>query len=68
MRKASIFVSVILLALTSIPVVLTAMSGYSITHPNVIGVFKYPTIGACVGAFLIVASYIADRLYPARQS
>lgn len=60
-NKVAIFVALVLLVLTSIPVQLLMKEGVQVAHPRVNGIFIYPTIGACVGALLVVASYIFPK-------
>ena len=60
-NKVAIAVALVLLALTSIPVLLLASQGIEVAHPRIYGVFTHPTIGACVGAMLVVASYFFSK-------
>lgn len=60
-NKVAIVVALVLLALTSIPVLLLVKEGVQVAHPQVNGVFIYPTIGACVGAVLVVMSYVFPK-------
>lgn len=55
-NKVAIITALVLIALTSIPVFILIAQGVEVAHPRVNGVFIYPTIGACVGAVLVVAS------------
>ena len=60
-NKVAIVVALVLLVLTSTPVLILISQNVEVAHPRVNGVFIYPTIGACVGAILVVASYIFPK-------
>lgn len=60
-NNVAIALALVLLALTSIPVLILASQGIEVAHPRIYGVFTYPTIGACVGAMLVVAYYFFPK-------
>jgi uncharacterized RDD family membrane protein YckC len=54
---AAIIVGLLLSAVSFLPVIITASSGYSLGHPGVVKVFLFPTIGVAVAAIIVFVSF-----------
>ena len=56
-QKAAIVIGLTLSAVSFLPVIVTAASGYQLGHPNVVKVFLYPTVGVAVAASIVFLSF-----------
>ncbi|MCK4841937.1 MAG: hypothetical protein KAT04_08645 [Methylococcales bacterium] len=57
-QVVAIVVGIILSMVSFLPVLLTINKGYDLAHPNVVGVFLYPTIGVSIAAIIIFISFL----------
>ncbi len=56
----AIVVGAILSLVSFIPVLLTMNAGYDLAHPQVVGVFLFPTIGEAVAAVIIFIAFLKN--------
>lgn len=58
---AAIAIGIILSVVSFLPVFVTMNEGYNLAHPEVVGVFLYPTIGVAVAAVIVFISFLKDK-------
>jgi hypothetical protein len=57
----AIVVGIILSVVSFIPVFVTMNKNMNLAHPNVVGVFLYPTIGVAIAAIIVFISFLKDK-------